>query len=306
MLHSSLILLFCLFCHVLSQTVIISSLFPAVGPFSTTINVQGTNLQNGQSCIFTDNFDNQFKTLFTLEAGSTTQGFCIVPFYLQPSENNPAITASLNQYSVVVFSKTGYDAKGPNFTIVSSNAHPEPHFNGFNGESVHIKIDQTGANQLFHVYCSPSVTITTLFTEYPGKLLFMTNFWIKLGNTLFTLKLSTKPTLVSSVHEGPFYLQDVNKFRAYIEDGILEWDDKRLQVIYKYLHINFTSKIHINNVPYLTFDIATRAYPSEENVTGIVGRTLHKSLSNREFEECVPFRASVSDVVSFSCSSLLR
>jgi len=169
-----------------------------------------------------------------------------------------------------------------------------------------VKRDKNAANQLFHLYCSSSMTITTLFYEYPDKLLFMTKFWVRLGNTLFTLNLSTKPKMLSSDYEGPFFLEDLGRFRIDIEDGHLEWDDNRLRVVYKYLQINFSTKLYLNNSPYMNIDMNIRSSNFEDKITGIIGRTLHRSLSNEEFEDYLPFKGSVSDIISFSCGSLIH
>ena len=171
-----------------------------------------------------------------------------------------------------------------------------------------IKRDDEAANQLFHVYCSESVSITTLFYEYPDKLLFMTRFWVKLGRTTFTLHLSTKPKMLSQSHEGPIYLEDTGRYRIDFEDGHMEWDDNMLRVTYKYLKINFSSKLYLNSSPYINIDIHVKSksgFQLEEKVTGIVGRTLHTALTNKEFEDYLKFKASVSDVVGFTCASLL-
>jgi translation initiation factor IF-1 len=200
----------------------------------------------------------------------------------------------------------GSEGSCTNFMITSAGGHCDPHFYGFHGEKMEVKRDDFAANQLFHVYCSPSITVTTLFYEYPDKLLFMTKFWVKLGETTFTLNLSTKPKMLSSGYEGPFFMQELGRFRIDIPDGHLEWDDNKLRVVYKYLQMNFSNKLYTNNAPYMNIDINTRNSDYENQVTGIVGRTLHQQLTNEEFENYHPFKATVSDIVSFSCSSLLE
>ena len=191
------------------------------------------------------------------------------------------------------------------FTFSTGGGHTDPHFYGFNGEMMEVKRDENAANQLFHIYCSPSVTVTTLFYEYSDKLLFMTRFWVKLGGTLFTLNLSTKPKMLSSGYEGPIFNEENGRLRIEIDGGHLEWDDNMLRVVYGYLKINFSSKLYNNNSPYMNIDIIASDKPTETKVTGIVGRTLFNKLSNEEFQQYHQFRASVSDIITFSCSSLL-
>jgi hypothetical protein len=186
----------------------------------------------------------------------------------------------------------------------SGSGNLDPHFSGFNGEKMEVKKDDRAANQLFHLYCSKSVTITSLFYEYPDKLLFMTKFWVRLGNTLFTLSLSTKPRVLS-FHEPAYFLPDLGRYRIDIEDGHLEWDDDKLRVTYGYLKMNFVNKIYLNGSPYMNIEIFIKKTPTESDVTGIIGRTLHQKMTDADFEEYLQFKASVDDVLTFTCNSVL-
>jgi len=164
-----------------------------------------------------------------------------------------------------------------------------------------VKRDSDAANQLFHLYCSESVTVTTLFYEYEDKLLFMTKFWVKLGETLFTLNLSPKPKILTS-HEEPVFIEELGRYRVTIPDGHLEWDDSKLRVVYKYLRINFSSHVYLQGSAYMNVEFFISNADLETPVTGIVGRTLHNSLTTEEFETYLQFKAPVSDVITFKCS----
>ena len=181
-----------------------------------------------------------------------------------------------------------------------------PHFYGFNEEKIAIKKDYRATNQLFHIYCSYSISIITFLGASTGDALFMTKFWVRLGNTLFTLNTSTEPEIVTSNYEGPFFLKDKSKFAVEIEDGKLEWDKNLLTVYYKYLIIYFYPSVHSSGTSYMSVDIELfNTYETvEDKATGIIGRTLHKSLSSDEFENFLYFKATLSDAISFTCTSL--
>jgi len=263
-------------------------------PYSGSVYVQGTGFTPEAICQFVDT-----TTLVvyntTCHYSSPINGTCDVPAL---SSGAPS-TATYDVYVYIPGQEPLSNLCG--FHITSGGAHSDPHFYGFHGEKMEVKRDENAANQLFHLYCSSSITITTLFYEYPDKLLFMTKFWVRLGDTLFTLGLSTKPNMITSSYEGPYFMKELGRFRINFDDGHLEWDDNKLRVVYKYLQINFSSKIYLNNSPYLDISMNTRSSDFEDHVTGIIGRTLHKPLSNEEFEQYLPFKATVSDVVTFSC-----
>ena len=170
----------------------------------------------------------------------------------------------------------------------------------FNGEKMEVKRDENAANQIYHLYCSESITISTLFYEYPDKLLFMTRFWVRLGETVFTLNLSTRPKIITS-HEPAVFLPELGRYRVDIPDGHLEWDDGKLRVVYKYIRINFSNHVYLNGDAYMNADFSTISVPSEDKVSGLVGRTLFNRHTNEEFAHYEQYKGSVSDIITFSC-----
>ena len=274
----------------------LTSIVPTQGPYSSTADIYGTDFTPSiTTCLFTDQQTSiVYQTPFTYI--SSTHGKCLVPSLASGAPTTDVYTLMLS----------GITGHCPNFIITSGTGYCDPHFTGFHGEKMEVKRDELAANQLFHLYCSPSITITTLFYEYPDKLLFMTKFWVRLGETIFTLDLSTRPKMISTGHSEPYFMQDLGRYRIDIPDGHLEWDDSKLRVVYNYLLINFSTKLYLNNAPYMNIDINTRNPNFEDTVTGIIGRTLHRKLSDKEFENYYPFKASVSDVIDFSCSLLLN
>ena len=121
---------------------------------------------------------------------------------------------------------TSFDLNDPTcgvyFTFPGASGLQDPHFKGFHGERLEIERDHKSANHLFHLYCSPSITVTTLFFEYPDERLFMTKFWVRLGTTKFTLNLSSTPKVLTP-HKGPFLVATNSRYRIYIPGGHLEW-----------------------------------------------------------------------------------
>jgi len=278
---------------------------------TVTITSGPGNLATGTLCVW-GSIGSQtiWTTPFTL--GKTASvGSCNLPDYNQLDTTN-SVPCELTQLFLQV--STNFVGQSPSYitqTAVWSYTPPppgangDPHFVGFNGEKMEVKRDENAANQLFHLYCSPSITITTLFYEYPDKLLFMTKFWVRLGETMFTLNLSTKPKMLSANFDGPFYVEETGRNRIEFEGGHMEWDDVMLRVVYGYLKINFSTKVYLNNSPFMNIEFGrVQNQQVETEVTGILGRTLHHKMTDAEFEDYLPYKASLSDVIDFSCKSI--
>ena len=285
------LLLSCLFAFCYADYTI-KTVYPTMSPPGTIVILTGSGFtMTITGCVFTDTvtgkmYSGDYTYLSNIDCT------CRVP-------NNAPVGHTFT------ISLTGLKGNSiGNFKVTSASGVNDPHFFGFHGEKMEVKRDERAANQLFHLYCSESVSIITLFYEYPDKLLFMTKFWVKLGDTLFTLDLSARPKMISSGHEGPFFLEELGRFRIDFEDGHMEWDDSKLRVVYKYLQVNFSNNIYLNNSPYMNIDIGIRNSNLEDKVTGIIGRTLHHALTDEEFGNYLPYRASVSDVINFSCSAI--
>lgn len=255
----------------------------------TQITVSGAFFPSGKSvtCVFTDKVTSIVAKQTIGTAISEFQATCPLP------------SLPNGQYLVTVKDGLSGDNCGAEITK-SGSGSGDPHFFGFNGEKMEVKKDDNAANQIYHLYCSESVTISTLFYEYPDKLLFMTRFWVRLGETMFTLNLSPVPKIVTS-HEPAVFVPELGRFRIEIPDGHLEWDDSKLRVVYKYLRINFSNHIYLNGDAYMNIDFSGVQAPTETNINGIIGRTVYNRLTNEEFAQYEQFRGSVSDVVSFTC-----
>jgi len=162
----------------------------------------------------------------------------------------------------------------------------DPHFSGFHNEKMDLIHDPESSNRWLNLFCTEDVSVNVLLSETPSGLLFMTKTAISFAGAEVAINAVADDDFSFVLNDDTLALPNGESL-VHPEVSISRNAKMLVVKLSNTLQVNVKVDLYddaqIEGIPYLyvSFSATASEFPT---VSGLLGQTLHKEISDEEFK----------------------